>query len=109
MSTSMKDKETKGFGRIAKRIRGLIEDFVVSLTIDSLDGDGRAEILKRLIREIEQLEQEAERRGYKKGIELEQLRNAEFFEEDYQNKERLEELESELKLLEEENGKQNAR
>lgn len=68
MSTSMKDKETKGFGRIAKRIRGLIEDFVVSLTIDSLDGDGRAEILKRLIREIEQLEQEAERRGYEKGI-----------------------------------------
>jgi len=51
----------------------------------------------------QQIEQEAERRGYKKGIELEQLRNAEFFEEDYQNKERLEELESELKLLEEEN------
>ena len=68
MSTSMKDKETKGFGRIAKRIRGLIEDFVVSLTIDSLDGDGRAEILKRLIREIEQLEQEAERRGYQNAL-----------------------------------------
>ena len=110
MSTSMKDKETKGFGRIAKRIRGLIEDFVVSLTIDSLDGDGRAEILKRLIREIEQLEQEAERRGAINILKKVRDNADELYDEDRDWHEVLYGvLEAELKLLEEENGKQNAR
>ena len=120
MSTPMKDKETKGFGRIAKRIRGPIEDFVVSLAIDSLDGDGRAERLKRLIREIEQLEQEAEKRGYEIGkqsarAELSISENMEkvegFFREapiDYDDKCNLWN-DFLLKLLEEENGKQNER
>jgi hypothetical protein len=84
----MKDKETKEFGK------------------EWQDEQREKMVRIQFPKTIQRIEQEAERRGFNKGIELEQLRNAEFFEEDYQNKERLKQLEAELKLLEEENGKQ---
>lgn len=91
----MKDKETK--------------EKILSIAEENKELGLLTFAYNELLSLVSQLEQEAERRGYKKGIELEQLRNAEFFEEEYRNKERLEELEAELKLLEEENGKQNER
>ena len=41
---------------------------------------------------IKRIEDKAREEGLKDGIELEMLRNAEFFEEDYQNPKRLREL-----------------
>jgi len=40
----------------------------------------------------------AREEGFKDGVELEQLLNAEFFEEDYQDPKRLKELEGKYKL-----------
>ena len=87
----MKDKETKEW--IREQIEG-IEAYDYSATTNGI------------MEAIERLEQEAERRGFGKGRRYEMI--SRYAEIDLLSEEMKREFE-ELKLLEEENGKQNAR
>lgn len=72
--------------------------------VDILDKDG-SELLNDLEELFNQELDKAREEGCADGLELEQLLNAEFFEEDYQNPKRLKELMKRYKLKTKEDGK----
>jgi hypothetical protein len=70
-------------------------DDIIFLLKDYIDGskdEGAIDTLKRVLSDRQQELDKAREEGFKEGIELEQLLNAEFFEEDYQDPKRLKEL-----------------
>ena len=91
--------------KLRKRLYKMVDGFIEVCDLDSEyylveKNDYTTKIMEQEVRDMaSNIElDKAREEGLKDGIELEMLRNAEFFEEDYQDPKRLKELESKYKL-----------